>query len=324
MALGPDSPQQSAMMIAFSQADLIPGFLIPADVFVKLGSGDFVQVLRKGAKGSLTDLHAAEAGKTGEFYIRKEEFSECVTQNVKVLTVMMRKAEVPFPRKVQFLSTALNSVFREICEVELTPSSLANLRTASQLIQETIEGSHMVAQVVDQMRSLGSDLVKSSVLTSVFVTAMGRQLQLGKESIEELALAGLLCDVGYSKLPDEVVNKPIHLLSPVELAQWQNHVQQSSLMLRSLRSVSDSLIRMIEEQHERPNGYGFPKGLRDSQILAGSKLLQVAHGVATAISKSARNPEPLSLLDCVKVTDQHELSYSSSAWLAFKKSLDLI
>lgn len=310
-------------MMRITQTDVIPGFLIPADVYVKLPSGKYLVVARKGTKGSLSELHAADLEKSAEFYIRKEDYPACVDQNIKVLTVMMRKAEIPFPRKVQFLTLALDSLYRELFEVELGSQTMRNLKLVGKLMTDTIRESHMVIQVMDQMRTLGSEHVKTAVLTSVLATSMGRQQKMTPEQIEELTLAGLLCDVGYLRLPQELINKPATSLSPIEIALWETHVSHSVVLLKSLRTVSEAVVRMVEEHHELPTGYGFPNGLRDNQMLASSKLIQVAHGVASVVAASRRNPQPLSLLECIRVTDQHELPYSASAWMSFKKSLDL-
>jgi putative nucleotidyltransferase with HDIG domain len=97
-----------------------------------------------------------------------------------------------------------------------------------------------------------------SVSVCALLVAFGRAMQLSKENIKEIALGGLLHDVGKACVADEILNKP-GKLTEEEFVVMQKHVGLGVALLRESSGVSDIAMRVVGEHHERFDGTGYPR-----------------------------------------------------------------
>lgn len=108
---------------------------------------------------------------------------------------------------------------------------------------------------------------------AAYAAAMASELGLSRSHVERVRLAGLLHDVGKIGIPDAVLLKP-GALTDDEWAQMRRHPELGAQMLDSttLRDVR----RWVLAHHERPDGRGYPEGLRGSDIPLEARILSVA------------------------------------------------
>jgi putative nucleotidyltransferase with HDIG domain len=109
---------------------------------------------------------------------------------------------------------------------------------------------------------------------SRFSVGMGEELELDAESIETLRLGALLHDIGKIGVPDEVLRKP-GILSPAEFETIKTHPTAGARILRSIAFLAPH-IPIVELHHERPDGLGYPYGLRGDDIPLFARIVHVA------------------------------------------------
>jgi HD-GYP domain-containing protein (c-di-GMP phosphodiesterase class II) len=101
---------------------------------------------------------------------------------------------------------------------------------------------------------------------AVYMTSFGRFLQLPPDKITLLGYLGLMQDIGKLRVPDEILAKRDRL-SPPELAEARKHVEHSVAILRETAGLPPELTALAALHHERPDGSGYPKGLKDIGML---------------------------------------------------------
>ena len=100
---------------------------------------------------------------------------------------------------------------------------------------------------------------------SILATALGKELGLSKDELEELAIGILLFDIGKMKLPISILTKQ-EKLDDEELKIIKNHVSDSVALLSKTKGISSSTMTIAQDHHERYDGNGYPNGKKETQI----------------------------------------------------------
>ena len=104
-----------------------------------------------------------------------------------------------------------------------------------------------------------------SVSVCALLVSFARGLKLERKIIKEIAIGGLLHDVGKAKVPDDILNKPAKL-TEAEFSKMKSHVVQSILILQNTPGVSQIALDVAGQHHERFDGTGYPNQLKGEQI----------------------------------------------------------
>lgn len=94
--------------------------------------------------------------------------------------------------------------------------------------------------------------------------AIGRELGLMEDELQELGMATLLHDIGKLNLPNQILFKP----GPLEPQEWEIMEKHSSLGAQMVKGSPglDHLANTILHHHEKWDGTGYPQGLKGREI----------------------------------------------------------
>lgn len=104
---------------------------------------------------------------------------------------------------------------------------------------------------------------------------IGNEMKMSKEELETLGAAGLLHDVGKTKISNEILDKP-GKLTKEEFEIIKTHPILGYEMLKSNQYIPDSVRLAVLEHHEKQDGSGYPFGLKGNQISPYGKIIAVA------------------------------------------------
>jgi putative nucleotidyltransferase with HDIG domain len=109
---------------------------------------------------------------------------------------------------------------------------------------------------------------------SALSVAIGRELALPTDDLEVLRLGALLHDIGKIGVPDSVLRKP-GSLTPAEYDIIKEHPALGARILKTVPFLARH-IPIVELHHERPDGRGYPRGLRNEDIPLAARIVHVA------------------------------------------------
>ena len=116
-----------------------------------------------------------------------------------------------------------------------------------------------------RLRSKDRYTFDHSVNVAILAATIGKDMGLARGDLHELALGGLLHDVGKSCTPLRILNKPSKL-SEREFAIMKRHVEHGEHIASRIPQLSAAARAIIVEHHERLDGSGYPLGLKDNEI----------------------------------------------------------
>lgn len=115
-----------------------------------------------------------------------------------------------------------------------------------------------------------------SVGVGLNAIALGKRLKLAsEEELLDLGIAGLLHDIGKTKVKPEIINKP----GPLDKAEWEEMRQHSTWgyeLLKDNRDVNQRAKLAVLHHHEENAGGGYPHGLMENQISVFAKIITIA------------------------------------------------
>jgi HD-GYP domain-containing protein (c-di-GMP phosphodiesterase class II) len=100
---------------------------------------------------------------------------------------------------------------------------------------------------------------------AVWAASFGRHLGLEKEEVQKLSLGGLLCDVGMTRLPLELLAKQGGL-DAAEVDLVRRHVEDGLKILDATPELPPRILEIVATHHERHDGSGYPNGLKGELI----------------------------------------------------------
>lgn len=110
---------------------------------------------------------------------------------------------------------------------------------------------------------------------SVLNSKIGQAMGFNEESIEELRNIGMLHDIGKIAIPENILNKPESLTSE-ERNEIKRHPEIGYHILSSATGMAE-IAQYILAHHERWDGNGYPKGLRENEIPLQARITAVAN-----------------------------------------------
>lgn len=115
---------------------------------------------------------------------------------------------------------------------------------------------------------------RHSARVSQFCEAIGCALQLNTREIHELKTAGWLHDIGKIAISEAILNKQ----GPLTQEEWEEVKKHSEIGYRILSSVTEmsEMANCVLAHHERFDGNGYPKGLKEMEIPLIARIITVA------------------------------------------------
>jgi putative nucleotidyltransferase with HDIG domain len=119
-------------------------------------------------------------------------------------------------------------------------------------------------------------------------SAIASEMDLPKDQIEGIRMAGIIHDIGKISVPAEILSKPGRITEH-EFGIIKSHPQVGYDILKTIE-FPWPISQIVYQHHERMNGSGYPQGLLGEEILLEARLLAVADVVEAMASHRPYRP----------------------------------
>ncbi|MDI7259483.1 MAG: HD-GYP domain-containing protein [Thermodesulfobacteriota bacterium] len=157
----------------------------------------------------------------------------------------------------------------------------ADMRKLKRLVRKAV---HLIME--DESILLGMTTIKNydeytfnhSVNVAIYSLAMGRRLGFSRNVLSELGITSMLHDIGKSKIPIEVLNKPA-ALDEGEWSLMKKHPLMGVeivLNLKQLGEINPKMVIGIFDHHLKNDLSGYPKLFRKKRVSLFGRIIQIA------------------------------------------------
>ncbi len=237
------------------------------------------------ARGIRLDTYRIEALKRlgiNGVYIREGEDTEPVMpqEDVKVskkAQKVIEKLTVADRTKVTLSESVKKRVQEGISylysNTEAEDLADASKSIASELLK-AIDDNDALAVDISMLKVSDEYTFKHSVDVATMAMVVAKKMGYSEEDVYDVGVAGLLHDLGKSKVPTEILNKPGRLTDE-EFEIMKQHVIYSYSILKDNKGIKDSIKLAVLQHHEKINGQGYPMGVDGTQINKFARILAV-------------------------------------------------
>jgi HD-GYP domain-containing protein (c-di-GMP phosphodiesterase class II) len=138
-----------------------------------------------------------------------------------------------------------------------------------------IEENDAMAIDISSLKTSDEYTFKHSVDVATIGMVIGKKLGLSNREIYEIGIAGLLHDVGKTRVPPEILNKPDRL-DKDEFEIMKQHSVFGYRILQEHNDYNDAISLGVLQHHEKMNGSGYPIGADADNISPYARILTVA------------------------------------------------
>ncbi|MDO3413213.1 HD-GYP domain-containing protein [Saccharibacillus sp. CPCC 101409] len=114
-----------------------------------------------------------------------------------------------------------------------------------------------------------------AVLCALTSYMLARWMNIPQKNWIQVALAGLLHDIGKVRISPEILHKP-EPLAPDEKAEMNNHTTYGYQILKNATALQEGVLLAALQHHERIDGSGYPFKLTGEKQHVYSKIVAVA------------------------------------------------
>ncbi len=152
--------------------------------------------------------------------------------------------------------------------------ALAPLRRAiTPLVTSLLEDADTVPWLMATELRVGF-LHRRAIGCAVLMAIAGHRIGFERPTLDDLALAGLLLDIGKISVPVPILAKT-GALSTGERYFIERHVRRGLHLVRGTATLPEPLEDALLGHHERLDGSGYPRGVKGTEIPLAARLAAV-------------------------------------------------
>lgn len=193
---------------------------------------------------------------------------------------------------------------------ESSKVDMNQIRSLSDGLTSELKNTGIVIKNIIDAKQVDSYLFRHSVNVAVLCALMAKWLDLSKQDSLLLTYAGLLHDIGKSKIHEDILHKPDKLTNK-EMETMKTHAVKSYEIIKEIKFLDSRVDLAVLLHHERLDGSGYPLKLKDEKIPLFARILAIAD-VFDAITSNRcykKKESPLKALEILKEESFDKLDF---------------
>lgn len=254
---------------------LLPGMIIGENIYNK-ATGEKV-ILKNTIISPKVILKLKMNGIQQVIVMIPDSMADKLTDETPAENVNKVKDSTEFKKfRSNYLKTtsALKESFLKIIDNKSTRFDTGELLSTIDILSEETTNSMRTFELLQCMRDYDDLTYVHSLNVALIAKAFGGWLNFSDEGLRLLTVAGLLHDIGKTMIPEAIIKKPGALTNN----EYDIIKKHPSIGYKIVKDVYlDNRVKAaILLHHERSNGSGYPKGLKNDDIPPFAKIIAIS------------------------------------------------
>jgi len=140
-----------------------------------------------------------------------------------------------------------------------------------------------IKKIMDTTTTDFSEAICHGMIVSELAILVARELRCDEKFCNDIAMAGMLHDIGKLKLSEELHRERSEAMVVEKMKYVRMHAKFSRDIL-SAKDFNNDILSMIYHHHENYDGSGYPDNISGTDIPLGARIIRVCDVYAALIS----------------------------------------
>ncbi|WP_166245783.1 HD-GYP domain-containing protein [Paenibacillus turpanensis] len=154
------------------------------------------------------------------------------------------------------------------------PMPVLEIRTQLETLVTNLD-QYNILTFTNKRAALADYLYNNSIMVALSSFMLARWYGLPQKDWTQVAMAGLLHDIGNVRVDPAILNKTSKLMAH-ELEEMKKHTVIGYNILKSVTGLNEGVKLTALQHHEKEDGTGYPLGLKGDKIHIYAKIVAVA------------------------------------------------
>lgn len=297
---------------------------LKGDIFIRLSNVKYVKLFKTGAVFSQEDLEKYLVRKKVAFlYVKKNEASEFAEKFKQDIVNLVANADPTDPNLGNTVAEVQDVIQELTLKIGFTPEIQAIAKSNVDLAIKAVGTNPKLSKVLAASPLSSKNYISShSMLLANIACSIAAQMEWPSDTtFQKLILASLFHDFVFTdpnlariSTKKQIESNPTPL-TPEQIKFVETHPIKSADVIKSMDEIPSDVDIIVLQHHERPNGTGFPKGLRSNQIAPLASVFIVAHDIVDELTSAS------SQFDLKKFLKNTEALYQNATFKKIWKTL---
>lgn len=262
------------------------------DHYIRLTSGRFIKVIKRGDSFDTARMEKYDADKKIEFlYFKTKDRISYINFMNELLDKMMSQENASATDIIPSIKSVTDLYIEEIYTMGINPQMVEEGQKICQNMYKLLLKDKTLANFVTEFQDQDPQGNGHLFLVSFLSVVICRNLDWPTErTVDIVAMAGLLHDIGKLKLPLSLREMEETDVPEDLQTLYQQHPTLGMELLGRTRTITEQVKQIVYQHHERINGTGYPNGLTGTKIYSLAKIVSLADGFAHLLTTHQISP----------------------------------
>ncbi len=246
---------------------------------------DVALYLKTGQKYVLYKSHGRDFSKedADRLSSNKVEFLFVSPEDMDVITEHMEKSAERFLKSDKFDGKAKGKIIYQTSinfmgDIFTNPHKAGDLERSQRLVENLLLYVSKDPTAITSLESVMAHnfptFVHSLHVTTLSLLLHSEAFLLSHDEAVDVGIGCILHDIGMLFVPQEVLSKT-GKLTPSEITAIKKHPEEGFTYLQANSSLSSVSLAIVRNHHERNNGGGYPRGLKNVSISRSAQICAI-------------------------------------------------